>query len=257
MTLGYIQEQRREGRAWRPLHAGHKDAQLVSRIAERMLAALDAAVATGRQPEHNDRWRKAKNGQQQGSSKNSTQAGKADPDSESGSFKATPQQEALVNFVQRTHDYYELFSVSKVASEDEIKKSYRKLALQLHPDKNAAQDAEEAFKKVVKVWQVLGNKNKRKQYDKFGAEKTFEEEKTDAEASTAPSSKPVVHACGGRVKHLASVRWKFLVFQDDTPNAMVLPDGSVVIHTGLLRLFGCNRLWVGLASKENRKHPLT
>ena len=53
--------------------------------------------------------------------------------------------------IQRTKDYYELFGVSKSATEDEIKKAYRKLALQLHPDKNTAPGAEDVFKKVNKA----------------------------------------------------------------------------------------------------------
>ena len=72
--------------------------------------------------------------------------------------------------ITRTKDYYELFGVGKSASEDEIKRAYRKLALQLHPDKNTALGAEEAFKKVNKAWDVLSDKNKRATYDNFGAE---------------------------------------------------------------------------------------
>ena len=60
--------------------------------------------------------------------------------------------------------------MAKSATADEIKKAYRKLALQLHPDKNTAVGAEEAFKKVNKAWDVLSDKSKRMTYDNFGAE---------------------------------------------------------------------------------------
>lgn len=66
-------------------------------------------------------------------------------------------------------DYYELLGVSKSATDDEIKKAYRKLAHQYHPDKTGG-DAEK-FKKINEAYQVLGTPEKRAQYDRFG--KTF------------------------------------------------------------------------------------
>lgn len=92
------------------------------------------------------------------------------PGSNAGRGNATPKQKELVSRIQRTKDYYDLFGVPKSATADEIKKAYRKLALQLHPDKNTAAGAEEAFKKVNKAWDVLSDKNKRATYDTFGAE---------------------------------------------------------------------------------------
>ena len=66
-------------------------------------------------------------------------------------------------------DYYEVLGVDKNASEDEIKKAYRKLAIKYHPDKNPGdKNAEEKFKEAAEAYDVLHDPNKRKQYDQFG-----------------------------------------------------------------------------------------
>lgn len=66
-------------------------------------------------------------------------------------------------------DYYEVLGVSKTASADEIKKSYRKIALQFHPDRNPGdKEAEEKFKEAAEAYDVLSNPDKKAQYDRFG-----------------------------------------------------------------------------------------
>lgn len=65
-------------------------------------------------------------------------------------------------------DYYETLDVERNASKDEIKKAYRKLALQYHPDKNKAKDAEERFKEISEAYAVLHDDEKRKMYDQYG-----------------------------------------------------------------------------------------
>lgn len=84
--------------------------------------------------------------------------------------KGTPEQEALMTKVRRTSDYYEMLGVSRGASDDEIKKAYRKLALKLHPDKCKATGAEEVFKSVSKAFACLSDADKRAAYDRYGTE---------------------------------------------------------------------------------------
>ncbi|MFA6422983.1 MAG: DnaJ domain-containing protein [Patescibacteria group bacterium] len=64
-------------------------------------------------------------------------------------------------------DYYEILGVSKNATNDEIKKAYRKLALKYHPDR-AGKESADKFKEVNEAYQVLSDSKKRAQYDQFG-----------------------------------------------------------------------------------------
>ena len=65
-------------------------------------------------------------------------------------------------------DYYEVLGLSKGASEDDIKKAYRKLAKQYHPDVNKAPDAEAKFKEINEAYEVLSDPQKKATYDQFG-----------------------------------------------------------------------------------------
>lgn len=67
-------------------------------------------------------------------------------------------------------DYYKVLGIQKEASDEEIKKAYRKLALRFHPDKNSDSNAEEKFKEIGEAYEVLSDKKKRDTFDRFGEE---------------------------------------------------------------------------------------
>lgn len=66
-------------------------------------------------------------------------------------------------------DYYKTLGVSKSSSAEEIKKAYRKLAVEFHPDKNKSKEAEDKFKEINEAYEVLSNPSKRQNYDRFGS----------------------------------------------------------------------------------------
>ncbi|XP_043094050.1 dnaJ homolog subfamily B member 1b [Puntigrus tetrazona] len=72
--------------------------------------------------------------------------------------------------VKMGKDYYSVLGIQKGASEDEIKKAYRKQALKYHPDKNKSPGAEEKFKEIAEAYDVLSDPKKKDIYDKFGEE---------------------------------------------------------------------------------------
>lgn len=68
----------------------------------------------------------------------------------------------------KEENYYKLLGVSKNASDKEIKKAFRKLAVKYHPDKNKEKGAEEKFQEIAEAYEILSDPEKRKKYDQFG-----------------------------------------------------------------------------------------
>ena len=65
-------------------------------------------------------------------------------------------------------DYYDVLGVSKTDNDEEIRRAFRKMAMQYHPDRNKEAGAEEKFKEINEAYQVLSDSKKRAQYDSFG-----------------------------------------------------------------------------------------
>jgi len=82
----------------------------------------------------------------------------------------TQDQVEAVKRIRKCKNYYEILGVGKDVSDSELKKSYRKLALAFHPDKNKAPGASEAFKAIGNAYAVLSDTEKKRQYDLYGDE---------------------------------------------------------------------------------------
>uniref|UniRef100_A0A8C1U5F7 DnaJ heat shock protein family (Hsp40) member B12b n=1 Tax=Cyprinus carpio TaxID=7962 RepID=A0A8C1U5F7_CYPCA len=117
-----------------------------------------------------------------------TEAGQRRPEvsSNDSSKPYTPEQAEAVRRIKQCKNYYEILGVQKDASEDDLKKAYRKLALKFHPDKNHAPGATEAFKAIGNAYAVLSNVEKRRQYDQFGSGRSSQTNDTHFEADISP-----------------------------------------------------------------------
>ncbi|SCU97028.1 LAFA_0G09384g1_1 [Lachancea sp. 'fantastica'] len=95
----------------------------------------------------------------------------------------TKEQEVLTQTIvgKNNHAFYELLSIERTASDIEIKKAYRKLAVKLHPDKNKHPRASEAFKRINRAFEVLSDTSKRRIFDQIGRD-------PDERGSRDPSS---------------------------------------------------------------------
>ncbi|PIN22681.1 hypothetical protein CDL12_04592 [Handroanthus impetiginosus] len=97
-------------------------------------------------------------------------AGPSSSSSSTTSATYTEEQVIVVREIKRKKDYYEILGLEKSCGAEDIRKAYRKLSLKVHPDKNNAPGAEEAFKKVSKAFQCLSNEESRRKYDLVGSE---------------------------------------------------------------------------------------
>ncbi|KAG1335559.1 chaperone protein dnaJ 49-like [Cocos nucifera] len=90
--------------------------------------------------------------------------------SEGSSRAYTEEQITVVRQIKKQRDYYQILGLERNCTVEDVRKAYRKLSLKVHPDKNRAPGAEEAFKAVSKAFQCLSNEEGRKRYDLVGSE---------------------------------------------------------------------------------------
>jgi DnaJ family protein B protein 12 len=90
--------------------------------------------------------------------------------SSASTAEVSVEHREIVRKINKTKDFYQILGLEKGCTEDDVRKAYRKLSLKVHPDKNKAPGAEEAFKAVSKAFQVLNNVELREDYDRYGPE---------------------------------------------------------------------------------------
>lgn len=78
--------------------------------------------------------------------------------------------------MSQKRDYYEVLGVSRTALDDEIRKAYRKLAFEFHPDRNKDHDAAEKFKEITEAYEVLSDIDKRQHYNNFGHNQSYRQQ---------------------------------------------------------------------------------
>lgn len=97
--------------------------------------------------------------------------GRSSAASTNGSAAAyTEEQITIVREIKKKKDYYEILGLERSCTVEDVRKAYRKLSLKVHPDKNKAPGAEEAFKAVSKSFQCLSNEESRQRYDVSGSD---------------------------------------------------------------------------------------
>lgn len=109
----------------------------------------------------------------------------AEPSASSSSSPSyTEEQVTVVREIRRKKNYYEILGLEKSCTVEDVRKAYRKLSLKVHPDKNKAPGAEEAFKAVSKAFQCLSNDDNKRKYDLAGEDESLFEQR--AAASPGP-----------------------------------------------------------------------
>jgi len=102
-------------------------------------------------------------------------AGSSSASSSSATY--TEEQVTIIREIKRKKNFYEILGLEKSCTVEDVRKSYRKLSLKVHPDKNKAPGAEEAFKAVSKAFQCLSNEESRRKYDVSGEDEAVYEQR--------------------------------------------------------------------------------
>ena len=102
------------------------------------------------------------------SSKPSSASASASASAPTSSGRADESEVVVVKRIMTARNFYEMLGVARGCSESELKKAYRKTSLKVHPDKNKAPGAVEAFQKVAEAFDVLSDERKKEIYDSVG-----------------------------------------------------------------------------------------
>uniref|UniRef100_A0A803N4Q2 J domain-containing protein n=1 Tax=Chenopodium quinoa TaxID=63459 RepID=A0A803N4Q2_CHEQI len=164
------------GIAKEAIASGNKDRALkFIRIAQRLNSALslDDLIAVCEKMDSSASG-PSENGSHVDKSETGVSSGPKSGEVSNGERNYTEEHVKLIKQVTKNMDYYAVLGVEKTCSVEEIRKAYRKLSLKVHPDKNKAPGAEEAFKKVCKAFKCLSEEDSRRQYDQTGLVDDFE-----------------------------------------------------------------------------------
>ncbi|XP_059635085.1 chaperone protein dnaJ 49-like [Cornus florida] len=123
------------------------------------------------------------NNSNSGTRRRASATGSSAGSSSTTSVAYTEEQISIVREIKRKKDYYEILGLEKSCSVEDVRKAYRKLSLKVHPDKNNAPGAEEAFKAVSKAFQCLSVEESRKKYDLVGSDEPVYERHTTRRAA--------------------------------------------------------------------------
>jgi len=121
-------------------------------------------------------------------------------------------------------DYYTVLGVAKTASQEEIKRAYKKLAIKYHPDKNDSEEAVKKFKEVAEAHEVLSDETKRTQYDRFGSVPR------GGGRGRSPFTSPFEDMFGSFFNSARQRQRSRTVIEHDVPIDFVLTGGKVAVH---------------------------
>ncbi|ONK66609.1 uncharacterized protein A4U43_C06F10130 [Asparagus officinalis] len=132
---------------------------------------IDDLLSTAKESSHNPKTDAESSTAGSSSSSPSSSSARVRVSSKGSAAKDyTEEQLTIVHQIKKQKDYYQILGLERSCTVEDVRKAYRKLSLKVHPDKNKAPGAEEAFKAVSKAFQCLSNEETKKRYDLVGSE---------------------------------------------------------------------------------------
>mmetsp|Transcript_24764 Transcript_24764/g.44056 ORF Transcript_24764/g.44056 Transcript_24764/m.44056 type:complete len:379 (-) Transcript_24764:134-1270(-) len=159
LAAGNLDASKRMAEKSKRFHPNAEADQILSKIK----AKKTAAESTERNSQRKTQGENSSGAKKASSRRSESQAGEPVK-------RYSVEQERIVKLVRRESDYYKLLKIERRASKEVVTKAFRKLAIKCHPDKNPHPKAEDAFKKLNAIKDVLTDPGKRRTYDQFGEE---------------------------------------------------------------------------------------